>query len=243
MQKDTENWYSSWFDTPFYHILYKDRDNKEAGNFMDSLTSFLKLSKEAEILDLACGKGRHSKYLNELGFRVTGVDLSPKSIAFAKQFENTNLVFEEHDMSISYPKKFDAVFNLFTSFGYFENEKDNLRTIKAIKSELKPNGFAVIDFLNAEFVKSNLVPSETKTVNGIDFNIERIIENGYIIKKIHFNVDNKDYRFEERVRALTLSEFKNFFNEANANLLYCFGDYQLNEFDVESSERLILIFK
>ena len=243
MQKDTENWYSSWFDTPFYHILYKDRDNKEAGNFMDSLTSFLKLSKEAEILDLACGKGRHSKYLNELGFRVTGVDLSPKSIAFAKQFENTNLVFEEHDMSISYPKKFDAVFNLFTSFGYFENEKDNLRTIKAIKSELKPNGFAVIDFLNAEFVKSNLVPSETKTVNGIDFNIERIIENGYIIKKIHFNVDNKDYRYEERVRALTLSEFKNFFNEANANLLYCFGDYQLNEFDVESSERLILIFK
>ena len=243
MQKDTENWYSSWFDTPFYHILYKDRDNKEASNFMDTLTSFLKLSKEAEILDLACGKGRHSKYLNELGFKVTGVDLSPKSIAFAKQFENTNLVFEEHDMSISYPKKFDAVFNLFTSFGYFENEKDNLRTIKAIKSELKPNGFAVIDFLNAEFVKSNLVPSETKTVNGIDFNIERIIENGYIIKKIHFNVDNKDYRFEERVRALTLSEFKNFFNEANANLLYCFGDYQLNEFDVESSERLILIFK
>ena len=243
MQKDTENWYSSWFDTPFYHILYKDRDNKEASNFMDTLTSFLKLSKEAEILDLACGKGRHSKYLNELGFRVTGVDLSPKSIAFAKQFENSNLVFEEHDMSISYPKKFDAVFNLFTSFGYFENEKDNLRTIKAIKSELKPNGFAVIDFLNAEFVKSNLVPSETKTVNGIDFNIERIIENGYIIKKIHFIVDNKDYRFEERVRALTLSEFKNFFNEANANLLYCFGDYQLNEFDVESSERLILIFK
>jgi len=243
MQKDTENWYSSWFDTPFYHILYKDRDNKEASNFMDTLTSFLKLSKEAEILDLACGKGRHSKYLNELGFKVTGVDLSPKSIAFAKQFENTNLVFEEHDMSISYPKKFDAVFNLFTSFGYFENEKDNLRTIKAIKSELKPNGFAVIDFLNAEFVKSNLVPSETKTVNGIDFNIERIIENGYIIKKIHFNVDNKDYRYEERVRALTLSEFKNFFNEANANLLYCFGDYQLNEFDVESSERLILIFK
>lgn len=243
MQKDTENWYSSWFDTPFYHILYKDRDYKEAGNFMDNLISFLKLSQNDEILDLACGKGRHSKYLNELGFRVTGVDLSPKSIAFAKQFENSSLVFEEHDMSMPYPKKFNAVFNLFTSFGYFDNEKDNLRTIKAIKSELKPNGFAVIDFLNAAFVKSNLVPSETKTVNDINFKIERIIENGYIIKKIHFNYNNEDYRFEERVKAITLSEFKNFINDANADLLYCFGDYQLNDFDVESSERLILIFK
>jgi len=243
MQKDTENWYTSWFDTPFYHILYKDRDYKEAGNFMDNLTSFLKLSQNDEILDLACGKGRHSKYLNELGFRVTGVDLSPKSITSAKQFENSSLIFEEHDMCIPYPKKFDAVFNLFTSFGYFENEEDNLRTIKAIKSELKPNGFAVIDFLNAEFVKSNLVPSETKTVNGIIFNIERIIENGYIIKKIQFNSNNKEYRFEERVKAITLSDFNNCFIEANINLLHCFGDYQLNDFQVESSERLILIFK
>jgi len=243
MQKDTENWYTSWFDSPFYHILYKDRDYKEAGNFMDNLTSFLKLSQNDEILDLACGKGRHSKYLNELGFRVTGVDLSPKSIAFAKQFENSSLVFEEYDMCIPYPKKFDAVFNLFTSFGYFENEEDNLRTIKAIKSELKPNGFAVIDFLNAAFVKSNLVPSETKSVNGINFNIERIIENGYIIKKIQFNSNNKEYRFEERVKAITLSDFNNCFKEANINLLHCFGDYQLNYFQVESSERLILIFK
>jgi len=243
MQKDTENWYTSWFDTPFYHILYKDRDYKEAGNFMDKLTSFLKLSQNDEILDLACGKGRHSKYLNELGFSVTGVDLSPKSIAFAKQFENSSLLFDEHDMCMPYPKKFDAVFNLFTSFGYFENEADNLRTIKAIKAELKPNGFAVIDFLNAEFVKLNLVPSEIKRVNDINFNIERIIENGYIIKKIHFTFNDIAYRFEERVKALTLSDFNNFFQEANIELLHCFGDYQLNDFKIATSERLILIFK
>ena len=115
MQKETDNWYASWFDTPYYHILYQERDDKEAELFMDALTSFLKLSKKAEILDLACGKGRHAKYLNELGYDVTGIDLSPSSIEFAKTLENKRLHFAVHDMCLPYPKKFDAIFNLFTS--------------------------------------------------------------------------------------------------------------------------------
>ena len=171
MQKETDTWYTSWFDTPFYHILYKDRDYEEAGFFMKKLTSFLNLSENSKILDLACGKGRHAKYLNEIGYDVTGVDLSVSSIEYAKQFERENLHFEVHDMCLPYPKKFDAVFNLFTSFGYFEKENDNLRTIKSIKEELKPNGYGVIDFLNTEYVINNLVPTEVKTVEGIDFYI------------------------------------------------------------------------
>ena len=59
MLKDIENWYTSWFDSPYYHILYKNRDDKEAGLFMKNLTSFLNLSTSSKILDLACGKGRH----------------------------------------------------------------------------------------------------------------------------------------------------------------------------------------
>ncbi len=243
MQKETKNWYTSWFDTPFYHILYKDRDFKEAGVFMDRLTSFLKLPPNAEILDLACGKGRHSKYLNELGYHVTGVDLSPSSIASAKQFENDTLVFEEHNMSVPYPKKFDAVFNLFTSFGYFEMEGENLKTIIAIKSELKSNGYGVIDFLNADYVINNLVPNETKIIEGITFNIKRNIENGYIVKHIQFNYNNKINTFTERVKAITLSDFNTCFKEADVTLHHCFGDYQLNPYNKESSERLILIFK
>ena len=103
MLKDIENWYTSWFDSPYYHILYKNRDDKEAGLFMKNLTSFLNLSTSSKILDLACGKGRHSKYLNQLGYHVTGIDLSPQSIVYAKQFENDKLFFEEHDMSLTYP--------------------------------------------------------------------------------------------------------------------------------------------
>ena len=242
MQKETDNWYAYWFDTPYYHILYKERDEEEAELFMNALTSFLKLKRKAAILDLACGKGRHSLYLNELGYDVTGIDLSPASIEFAKKYENKRLHFEVHDMSEPYPKKFDAVFNLFTSFGYFENEEDNIRTIKAIQSALKPDGYGVIDFLNSEFVERNLVPTETKILDGITFSIDRYIKDGFIIKDIRFTDAGKEHFHSERVKAISLSDFNAYFKKAGVSLKHCFGDYHLNEFKVQTSERLILMF-
>lgn len=242
MQKDTKSWFASWFDSPFYHILYKDRDESEAALFMETLTSFLKLKPKAEMLDLACGKGRHAQHLNKIGFDVTGVDLSPESITHAKQSENDSLHFAVHDMCIPYPAKFDAVFNLFTSFGYFENEEDNLKTIQAIKASLKPGGFGVIDFLNADLVVKNIVKSETKIVDDIVFHIRRKMENGFILKNIKFSCNNENFEFTERVKALSYSDFTNYFNQANCNLLYSFGDYNLQPFSESTSERLILIF-
>ena len=91
MQKDEKPWYASWFDTPFYHILYQDRDEKEAALLINHLLTHLELSPPAKILDLACGKGRHSRYLNHLGYDVVGLDLSQQSIDYAKQYENDSL--------------------------------------------------------------------------------------------------------------------------------------------------------
>ncbi len=235
-------WYANWFNTPFYHILYKDRDHTEAENFMDHLTAFLKLPTDAEILDLACGKGRHSIYLNKLGFNVVGADLSESSIAYAKQFENETLHFLVHDMSQPIERKFDAIFNLFTSFGYFEREADNLHTIQAIKGGLKENGYGVIDFLNVEYVMKNLIPDETKVIDGITFHIKKYLQDGHIMKDIRFSYDGTEYTFTEKVRALTLDHFKDYFDKANVTLHYCLGDYEMNKFDAETSDRLILIF-
>jgi len=242
MQKEADNWYASWFDTPYYHILYKERGHEEAGQFMSTLTEFLKLPLGAHILDLACGKGRHARYLNQLGYNVTGIDLSPSSIAHAKQFENDQLRFEVHDMSLPYHAQFDAVFNLFTSFGYFENEKDNLRTIEAIKTELRPGGFGVIDFLNSNFVEKNIIEEEEKVVDDITFHINRYIQDGYIIKRINFSHAGKEHEYFERVKAISLEDFNYYFDQAGVRLLHCFGDYDLNPFNLETSERLILIF-
>lgn len=242
MEKEKENWYASWFNTPYYHLLYKDRGHREAALFMNTLTNYLNLQKNDTILDLACGKGRHSKYLYKQGFDVTGVDLSTESIDHAKQYEKPGLHFDVHDMCLPYPKQFDAVFNLFTSFGYFENERDNFRTIQAIKAELKPTGFGVIDFLNAELAIKNLVPMEKKKVGDIVFNIEKYVDDGYIIKNIRFSDNGKDHFYSERVKALTLENFEDYFKDANVELKNVFGNYQLSNFDKNTSERLILIF-
>ena len=209
---------------------------------MDHLIAFLELPKKSEILDLACGKGRHSIYLNKLGFSVVGADLSAVSILYAKQFENKTLQFMEHDMSFSFQKKFDAIFNLFTSFGYFEDEEDNLRTLKAIKAGLKENGCAVIDFLNSDHAIKNLVPDETKVIEGIKFHIKKYLEDDHFIKNINFTHGGKEYNFTEKVRALTLRDFLRYFDSAGISLKHCFGDYELNDYGEESSERLILIF-
>jgi len=243
MTEKTQQWYASWFDSPFYHILYKDRDYNEAEAFMYNLTNYLNIPEQGEILDLACGKGRHSVYLNSIGYNVTGVDLSKNSIDFAKQFENETLHFEVHDMCKPYNKQFDGVFNLFTSFGYFDKEIDNLNTIKAIQADLNTTGFGVIDFMNTEFVIDNLVAEDVKTVNGIDFLQKRRVENGYIIKDISFTAEGEYYDFQERVRAFTLADFETLFEQAGVYLLDIFGDYKLNKFYKNSSERLILIFK
>jgi hypothetical protein len=118
-----------------------------------------------------------------------------------------------------------------------------LNTLKSIKKELNPNGFGVIDFLNSDYVEKHLVPSETKIVDGISFNIQREVKAGYILKHINFTHHNQEYNFTEKVKSISLSDFKYYFKEAGVKLKHCFGDYQLNKFNIDTSSRLILIFK
>ncbi|MBF6608884.1 MAG: methyltransferase domain-containing protein [Flavobacterium sp.] len=239
----SQKWYASWFDSPYYHILYKDRDYAEAQLFMDNITQYLNLPDDAKILDLACGKGRHSVYLNQIGYDVTGADLSENSIQAAKKFENEKLHFTVHDMRKPFDEKFDAIFNLFTSFGYFENDDDNIRTLSAIKDSLTETGFAVIDFMNVDFVVKNLVPEEIKTVDEVDFHLKRYVSEGYIFKEITFEDNGESYRFTEKVKALQLSDFEALMEDAGIYLLDIFGDYKLHKFHKTESERLIMIFK
>ena len=241
--KPTEKWYSSWFDTPYYHILYKERNYREAQVFMDNLTHYLNLPEKATVLDLACGKGRHSIYLNQLGFTVLGADLSENSIAEANKNANETLHFKVHDMREPFEEKFDAIFNLFTSFGYFENDDDNLTTLKAIKESLSEYGFAVIDFMNVVQVIETMVPEEIKTMEGIDFHIKRYLKENHIYKEIDFEDQGQKFHFTEKVKALTLKDFEDLMEEAGIYLLDIFGDYKLKKFHKTESERLIMIFK
>lgn len=241
--KNSENWFSTWFDSPYYHILYKNRNEEEAQVFMDNITHYLNMPENGTILDLACGKGRHSIYLNKLGYQVTGVDLSENSIAIANESSNETLQFKTHDMREHMNETYDAVFNLFTSFGYFDTFEDNIKTLKAIKDSINEYGFGVIDFFNTDFIIENLVAEETKEIDGITFNIKRFVENKKIIKEIRFENKGESFFFSEKVSAFTLSDFEAMLEDAGIYLLEIFGDYKLRKFYKTQSERLIMIFK
>lgn len=237
-------WFESWFDTPYYHLLYNNRDYTEAENFITKLTQELQLPESSKIIDLACGKGRHSVFLNKLGYNVLGLDLSQQSIEFDKQFENENLAFKVHDMRNPIDSEpVNAVFNLFTSFGYFDNETDDRNVFKSVYNALQPEGFFVLDYLNEEYVTRNLVPETTINREGIDFHISKKIEDRHIIKDIRFEIDGESKHFFEKVKLHTLETIENYASECGFERIKIWGDYQLNDFQKEISPRCINLFK
>jgi SAM-dependent methyltransferase len=239
-----KNWFEHWFDTKYYHILYKDRDDSEAQLFMKNLSETLGITQNHKVLDLACGKGRHALYLNSLGHNVVGVDLSKSSISSAKKFENERLKFFVHDMRQPIKdRKFDFVLNLFTSIGYFDDELDNVRMLKSVHSYLEDEGVLLIDFLNVQKVQNELEPHAIKSIDGIDFTIEKQVVNGIIEKNIRFTDKGEDFAFQERVHALSLEDFKKYLSAANFEIFKYAGDYHLSAFDIDNSDRLIIFAK
>ncbi len=236
-----KDWFTDWFNTKYYHILYQHRDDHEAQVFMNNLVSFTALKKGSSILDLACGKGRHSIYLNKLGYKVTGADLSINSIKHANEFKNDSLQFIVQDMRLPYPLKVDAVFNLFTSFGYFANDDEDVKVLQNIKNSLNDKGVAVIDYLNVDKTIARLTPKETIVLDGIDFHISKEVKNDFIIKKIEFTIDGKYHSYYERVKCLDINRFSKIIEKAGMKIIHTFGDYNLHTFDKIKSNRLILL--
>ena len=231
----------NWFNSDYYHILYKNRDNKEAEFFINNLIKKLKIKKKSKILDLACGVGRHSFYLNKKGMNVIGIDNSENNIKKAKKFENKFLKFKKKEMTEDYGQEFDFIFNLFTSFGYI-NEKHNLNTFKSINNSLINHGILVIDYLNVFKLKEELVEKETKKIGNIIFNIKRSFKDNFIVKKIKIKDNNEIFYFEERVMELTKNDFQDYLKKFNFEILDVYGNYNLEKYH-KNSERLIMIIK
>ena len=238
---NNSDWFRDWFNTSYYHTLYKDRNDKDAQLFMRNIINFLKIPTSSHLLDLPCGKGRHSIYLNSLGYRVTGADLSENSILDAKKHENATLDFQLKDMRKPFNVKYDVVFNLFTSFGYFENDIDDVLVLKNINNGLNKNGLIVLDFLNVVNIEKKLVKKEIKIVDNIIFNLKREIKNGFIFKHITFKDNGVNHSFLERVKYLDLKKFECYFSEAGLKINHIFGDYHLSKFNPDTSERLIFV--
>jgi SAM-dependent methyltransferase len=239
-----KDWFEDWFNTHYYHLLYNHRNETEAKFFMNNLLDFIHLKKMGKILDAACGKGRHSIYLNSQGYNITGIDLSAKSIAEASKSENDSLSFFEHDIRLPFRiNYFDSVFNLFTSFGYFQKQEDNIVCLKNFFNALKPSGYFLFDFLNSNCVIANFENNNSPLVlkkENIEFNVQKKIVNNFIIKDIKINENGKVLYFQEKVQLIKKDEIIDWLKNVGFDIIAIKGNYELSDYN-NDSERLIVI--
>jgi SAM-dependent methyltransferase len=240
----TDTWFKTWFNSPYYHQLYFQRDGAEAAAFIHLLLHHLKPPQNALIADIACGRGRHSKIMASKNYEVTGIDLSFENIAYARQFETGKLHFYQHDMRLPFwINYFDYAFNFFTSFGYFRTEREHYNAIRTIANALQPGGTLVIDYLNVHYAEDNLVHKSEKEIDAVNYYITKWFDETHFYKKIIVEDDklSEPLEFVERVAKFSLGDFNDMFSFHHLQIQEVYGDYRLGSYDVKNSPRLIMI--
>lgn len=243
---ESREWFSRWFDSPFYHRLYRHRSEQEAMNFVENLLNEIQPAPLSKMLDLGCGNGRHSKVLASKGFDVTGIDLASSSIFEAKRLESDQLRFYRRDMREPFGHSyFDYVFNFFTSFGYFKTNEEDERVMGNIAASLKHGGSLVMDYINGVHAIKNLIREEKKEIDGIVYHITRYADESHIFKKIRVEENRRTNiaEFTEQIRILSVTDFESICNKNGLRILSVFGDYTLNDYEIENSPRIILVAK
>lgn len=227
-----QEWFKDWFDSPYYSILYSHRNIQEAQQFIDTLVNFLLnqklITQGCTWLDTACGSGRHAIYLAKKGFQVTATDLSPNSIA--KAIKNSqdivNIRFLISDIRTPLNQRFDVVSNLFTSFGYFAQDKDNFQVLQNLIAQSK--NLVVLDYLNADYVLKNLVTEERIQKEYITFHITREVIENTVLKTISFQDGGIQHTYQEQVKLYTPQQLISFFEQQNAQVIAYWEDYNMN---------------
>lgn len=243
-------WFEEWFDSPLYEKLYANRDDAEAKILADHLQKIIPANKYSNILDLGCGRGRHSINMALRGYHVTGVDLSETAINMARARSEKlglDIEFVIGDMRKPLKRKFDAIINLFTSFGYFEDEKENELILKAMSEMLHYESILIIDYMNAQYVMKHYVAHEKGKIGDVSYEITRFIEDDTINKKMIFQLDGdgsaKKKIFTERVKLYTSDWFEHKLSENKILITRIYGDYEFHTFDPLKSPRMILLGK
>lgn len=241
------SWFEEWFDSPLYEKIYANRNREEAAQLATLIENQIPVSDYPKLLDLGCGRGRHSITLAKRGYHVTGVDLSEEAIKKASQIaadDNLkNIEFFIGDMRDPINRTFDAVLNLFTTFGYFLDDSENIDVLKNVNRMLKTGGLFMQDYMNSELVRMNLVPSEEGEYEKIHYNIERKIEKNMVFKTIRFSGPDLDepLEFTERVKLYDLNWFEKELESNGFELLTIYGNYRGDSFVQNESPRLIML--
>lgn len=237
------DWFAYWFNSPYYHLLYSHRNEQEASQFIQKLFEKLSLEPGALCLDLACGKGRHAKTMAELGHKVVGLDISPDSIAAANAMQIPNTRFFVHDMRTPWGNlNLHLVSNLFTSFGYFDTDAENIKVMENIYQSLMPGGYFIQDYLNPASVLNTLPFSEKIEKNGVLFNIQKEASTTHIHKYIEVLDKPQEVHFSvtEKVRIISATQLQAWHAQAGFEIVKVYGDYQLNSATADAPRSILI---
>jgi SAM-dependent methyltransferase len=233
-------WYKDWFGEEYLE-LYSHRDESEAEAHIDFVESYLGGERRPHaVLDLACGAGRHTAVLRRRGYRTLGVDLSMTLLAHMRRLPR---VAGDMRCLPFTAGSFDWVLNFFTSFGYFERERENFQVLEEITRLLTPDGRFLIDLLNPGYVLARLEPRESQEHEGRRVEIERWYDpvKLRINKRIQVSEPGGPVRnFLESVRAYGAEEVTIGLRWAGLEVLHLFGGFQGEPYQ-NDSERLIIV--
>ncbi|MBU1677347.1 MAG: class I SAM-dependent methyltransferase [Bacteroidetes bacterium] len=242
-----KKWYKTWFSSDEYLNVYNHRDSQDAENIINLILTQIPLPQNAVILDAACGAGRHAIILSKLGYKVIAFDLSTNLLKIGQKNSvehQENVHFFCSDIRQTYiKKKVDLITNLFTSFGYFENDDENFIFFHNSKSLLKKDGFVVFDYFNSNHVKNNLIENTERVINSKRIIEERRIEDNFVIKKIVIEENGNNSEFYERVKLYDSEFLIKKFSEIGFTIEKSFGNYNGAEFNQNKSKRMVLFLK
>lgn len=232
-------WYKEWFGEEYLE-LYSHRDQGEAEAHVDFVSRLFANAPPEAVLDLACGAGRHTEALRGRGIRALGVDLSLTLLT-----QNPQLPRVAGDMCcLPFAERtFDWVLNFFTSFGYFESERENFRVLEEVVRVLRPGGRFLIDLFNRDRVLSGLVPRESQERHGDQVEIERWFDarTQRVNKRIRVVSEGReDATFVESVRAYSRDEVVIGLRWAGLEVSEVYGSFAGDPHH-RDSERLILV--
>ena len=237
MVAGASHWFESWFNED-YLALYRHRDMADANRQISLILSTLKPRPSDNILDLGCGEGRHSEILHQHGLKPTGIDLSAVLIKRGKsQFPHLNL--SVGDMRFI-SGKFDIILSLFTSFGYFDEDSENMAVLNSVSQALNPSGTYWLDYLNPAFVRANLEPETVRELAPGQRVIEkRQIVGDMVIKDIIFEMDNGEKRYQERVKLYDKPRLEDMLRDAGLYPVGSFGNYEGARWSPESPRTIL----
>ncbi|WP_107724566.1 class I SAM-dependent methyltransferase [Desmospora activa] len=234
-----------WYEESFgedYLLVYKHRSRRRADREIEAVVRWLQLKQGTSLLDLCCGTGRHSIPLHRHGFCVTGVDLSPVLLQVAEEeAEGLDISFHQGDMrDLPFQdNQFDGLVNLFTSFGYFADDRENERVLREIARVVKPGGRFVIDYLNHAVVKEGLVPQSERMEEEVVIREKRWTEEGFVKKEIEVEDNEGKRRYLERVKLYTREQMETMMTAAGLVIEKVKGDFDSSDYAEATSPRMI----